>query len=307
MNDGEPDETPTLRTIGQLAQRVGLPVRTVRFWSDIGILPPTGRTNGNYRLYDDAAVLRCELVLTLRELGLGLEAIQQIMAEQTTLARVAAVHVAALDAEIRTLRLRRAVLSTVARRGSTLEEAVHMRKLAHLSVTERQRTLRDFVDRTFDGLALDADAETVREWMREIPDLLPDDPTADQVDAWIELADLVTDPAFTHRLRRMLTAESEDLLGYDLRPAVLELAGHALAEDITPDSPRGREIVDRIVETTRPSMREALADQLELLADPSLERFWTLTAVLQGRDPGPTAIPAFRWLISGLRSAIAVP
>ncbi len=41
MNDrGEP------LTIGQLARRTGVPVRTIRFWSDIGLIPPTERTAG---------------------------------------------------------------------------------------------------------------------------------------------------------------------------------------------------------------------------------------------------------------------
>ena len=49
-----------------------MPARTIRYWSDIGVLPPTGRSNGCYRLYDAARVARLELIRTLRELGLGL-------------------------------------------------------------------------------------------------------------------------------------------------------------------------------------------------------------------------------------------
>ncbi|MDR6319230.1 MerR family transcriptional regulator [Actinoplanes couchii] len=296
-----------LRSIGQLARRVGLPVGTVRFWSDTGILPPTQRSSGGFRLYDDAAVLRCELVLTLRELGLGLESIQEILAGQTTLARVAEVHVAALDAEMRTLRLRRAVLSTVARRGSTPEEALHLRKLVHLSVVERQRILEDSVDRTFAGTESDGDGSTVRDWMREICGTLPSEPTVEQVDAWVELADLVTDPEFEQRLRQMLTDDTDADLGYDLRPAVMQRAGHALAEGITPGSAQGREIVDRIVGPAPPSVRHALGLRLELLADESLERFWALAGVLQGHRPGPSAIPAFQWLIAGLHTETASP
>ncbi|MEU8661788.1 MerR family transcriptional regulator [Actinoplanes philippinensis] len=297
-------DQPTLRTIGQLARRAGLPVRTVRFWSDAGILPPAGRSHGNFRLYDDTAVLRCELVRTLRELGLGLETIRQVLAGRTSLAQVAEVHVAALDAEISTLRLRRAVLSTVARRGSTPQEVTRMRDLIDLSAAERRRILQDFVDRTFAGLTLDSDGEVVRAWMREIPALLPDDPTDEQADAAIELAGLVTDPAFTGRLRRILAEPADELrhLSYDLRPVVLEHAGRALADGITPESHRAAAVVDRIIEPTLPGLRESLADRLELLADPALERFWTLAAVLQGRSPGPSAIPAFRWLITAVRA-----
>jgi hypothetical protein len=34
------DDATTMLTIGQLAQRTGLPVRTIRYWSDIGAVPP---------------------------------------------------------------------------------------------------------------------------------------------------------------------------------------------------------------------------------------------------------------------------
>ena len=37
-------------TIGELAKRTGLPVTTIRFYSDEGLLPPIDRTNAGYRL-----------------------------------------------------------------------------------------------------------------------------------------------------------------------------------------------------------------------------------------------------------------
>ncbi|MFR9723708.1 MerR family DNA-binding transcriptional regulator [Streptomyces sp. MS19] len=45
-----------LLTIGGPARRTGLSVRTVRFWSDEGLVPPTGRSPAGYRLYDAAAL-----------------------------------------------------------------------------------------------------------------------------------------------------------------------------------------------------------------------------------------------------------
>ena len=44
-----------LFTIGQLADRTGLAVRTIRFWSDAGLVTPAGRSAGGYRLYDAEA------------------------------------------------------------------------------------------------------------------------------------------------------------------------------------------------------------------------------------------------------------
>lgn len=37
--------------IGELARLTGLQVKTIRFWSDEGLVPPDGRTPASYRLY----------------------------------------------------------------------------------------------------------------------------------------------------------------------------------------------------------------------------------------------------------------
>ncbi len=53
-------------TIGQLAARTGLSVRTLRFYADAGVLPEAGRTESGYRLFGPDAVARARLVRTLR-------------------------------------------------------------------------------------------------------------------------------------------------------------------------------------------------------------------------------------------------
>ena len=133
MEDDEP-----LLSIGELAKRTGLPVRTIRFWSDAGVLPPAARTGSGRRLYDTACVARLELVVTLRELGLGLPDVRRVLDGQVSIAEVAAVHLQALDAQIRALRLHRAVLAVVVKRAAGKEEMTLMNKLARMSVAERR-------------------------------------------------------------------------------------------------------------------------------------------------------------------------
>ena len=146
------DDGSLLLTIGQLASRTGLAVRTIRYWSDIGTVPPAGRSSGGHRLYDAESVARLELVRTLRELGLGLEEVRQVLAQEATVADVAAARVVALDAQIRSLRLTRAVLSAVARRHPGTEEMTLMNKLARLSAAERRQIIEDFIAEVFTGL-----------------------------------------------------------------------------------------------------------------------------------------------------------
>jgi DNA-binding transcriptional MerR regulator len=137
-NDG------TLLTIGELARRVGVPVRTIRFWSDSGLVPPAARTDGDRRLYDAECVARLELVTTLRELGVSLASVRSVLDGQATAAAVAAVHLEALDTEISVLRLRRAVVAAVVKRSADGMEMGMINKLARLSAAERRQIIDDF-------------------------------------------------------------------------------------------------------------------------------------------------------------------
>ncbi|GGL11221.1 MerR family transcriptional regulator [Sphaerisporangium melleum] len=298
MSDGT-----ELYTVGQIARRTGLSVHTIRFWSDSGLIVPTGRSAGGYRLYDAAAIARFDLVRALRELGIGLEDVQKILARQTTVAQVAEVHAQALDAEIRALKIRRAVLRTIAERGGTTEETMMTHKLAHLSATQRQQIIDKFIENTFSGIPLDDDAQVIAKWMRELPDELPDDPTPRQIDAWIELADLVNSQNFRQRLRRIALSSASSVAssyGYELRSLTLQHAGRAITESIPPNSTEGRAVLNLIIPPDKRG--DELQQWLETIADPQVERYWHLMAVLNGREPAPSAMPAFTWLIAAMHA-----
>ncbi|GJF32109.1 hypothetical protein KNE206_48090 [Kitasatospora sp. NE20-6] len=76
---------------------------------------------------------RLDLVRTLRDLGFDLSVIRQVLDREVSVPRIAAAHADALEVQIRTLRLRRAVLLAVAGKGSAPEEAGLVHKLAKLS------------------------------------------------------------------------------------------------------------------------------------------------------------------------------
>jgi DNA-binding transcriptional MerR regulator len=295
-------EQPELYTIGQVARAVGVPARTIRFWCDADVLAPTGRSANGYRRYDAAAVARLDLVRTLRELGLSLAEIRAVLRGRTSVAEVASAHAAALDTQIRVLRLRRAVLRVVAVRGSDIKETKLMSDLARLSAGERQQIIDEFVDRTFAGVAPDAPAMGIARRMRAMPAELPDDPSAEQVDAWIELAGLVADEEFQRRVRRMVLAgdQTGPADGPDYS-AVVEHAGRAVAGGVDPTSAEGRGVLDRIVPpATSAAERERLRGQLETFADERVERYWQLVGILNGRPPFAPTVPAFQWVIAAL-------
>ena len=75
-------ETPTRRVynIEQVATRTGLTKRTLRYYEEVGLLPPTGRTEGNYRLYSEDDIQHLERIKKLRDLlGFSLAEIREIL------------------------------------------------------------------------------------------------------------------------------------------------------------------------------------------------------------------------------------
>ncbi|ADD44732.1 MerR family transcriptional regulator [Stackebrandtia nassauensis] len=296
-----------LFTIGELARRTGLAVRTIRFWSDEGVVPETTRSATGYRLYDAEAVARLDLVKTLRELGLDLEKVREVLHRQATVADVAAAHARALDVEIRTLKVRRAVLRSVAHRNSSTEEMRIMHKMAKLSAAERQQLLDEFVEKTFEGVSPQAPGAKIAQGMRTLPAELPDDPSPEQVDAWVELAELVSDKDFQARVRQMAVAGDTDepQAGPPYDPEQFaEATGIALAENVDPASARGRELLDRLFDAgLAGDERRKLADDLETFTDRRVERYWSLLGVLNGWPGRPSMVQAMEWVIAALRAS----
>lgn len=71
--------------IGQLAERVGLSLRTVRYYEETGLLEPARRTDGGFRLYTDEHVARLELIKRMKPLGFTLEQMRELLDARDTL------------------------------------------------------------------------------------------------------------------------------------------------------------------------------------------------------------------------------
>lgn len=67
-----------LMTIGTLSRRTGVPVKLLREYEDAGLIYTAGRSEGNYRLFDDEALWCVGVIKTLRGLGLTLAEIGEL-------------------------------------------------------------------------------------------------------------------------------------------------------------------------------------------------------------------------------------
>ena len=123
-----------------------------------------------------------------------------------------------------------------------------MHKLAKLSEDERRRLIGDFLDTAFGGLDADTEFAGI---MRSMTPELPDNPEAEQVEAWVELAELSQDPDFRGVMRRMAEQHAAErgpgrhpVLRRDSAAMVRDQAGaRALAAGIDPASPQADPVV----------------------------------------------------------------
>jgi DNA-binding transcriptional MerR regulator len=78
VSAGNGHSTPGLR-IGQVAAFSGMPVKTIRFYCDQGLIKPAMRSAGGYRLFDDSIYAELSLIRTLRAMDVPLPELQRIM------------------------------------------------------------------------------------------------------------------------------------------------------------------------------------------------------------------------------------
>ncbi|WP_310715384.1 MerR family transcriptional regulator [Streptomyces lydicus] len=303
----------TLYSIGELARRTGLTVKTIRFYSDRGIVAPADRTHAGYRRYAPDAVARLALVRTLRELGLGLDMIRRVVDQELSLSDVAAEHAVALDVQISVLRMRRAVLTAAATREPTPKEMALMHQLATLSAAERRRLIDGFLDAVFAGLPGGGRHVAVR---RSMTPELPATPTDEQVRAWMELAELSLDPDFRAGVRRLVEAHAVGAPDGaptpprpDLVTAARELAGPAVAAGISPDSPQADPVVAALTARCalvhdRPDDAELhrwMLHRLEAASDPRRDRYLQLLALINDWPAPERLAPVLDWSATALR------
>ncbi|NJQ03537.1 MerR family transcriptional regulator [Streptomyces zingiberis] len=86
-------------SIQDVARQAGTTSRTLRHYGEIGLLPPSRVGDNGYRYYDRSALIRLQRILLLRELGLGLPAIAEVLAGQRDESAALRTHLRLLEQE----------------------------------------------------------------------------------------------------------------------------------------------------------------------------------------------------------------
>jgi DNA-binding transcriptional MerR regulator len=303
-----------LLTIGALARATGIPVKTIRHYSDAGVLPPAHRTDSSYRLYREADRARLEVIRLLRSLDFDLPTISALLTRRRTVRQSLRAQLGAVDGKLRALRRTRAVLAR-AEASPTDDGALaaleRLHAVAVLDVAERGAVLRQTMERHLEGVPAD------RTWQSRLWDVafkdLPDDLSDAQWSALVELIDLVQDEDFGQRLADQGRSYWTKVKPGDPRARVglarLELlAARAADRQASPESARSRRLTRRFVALSaraagRRPTRAFERWMLEQASkhDARAERFWILVAIIRGWPAQPRpGVRAYRWLFAAL-------
>ncbi len=67
------------KQIGQIAKESGVPIKTIRYYEELGLLQAIARTEGGYRLFDAGVLTRLDFIKRAQSLGLSLAEIKEFL------------------------------------------------------------------------------------------------------------------------------------------------------------------------------------------------------------------------------------
>src|SRR5262249_39906464 len=112
-------------TIGELSERTGVNIETIRYYERIGLLPPPPRSAGRHRLYEGEHRQRLAFIRRARELGFSLDQVRALLALSgkhglvcDEVKAITDAHIADVRHKIRDLRKLERILSDLAARCS---------------------------------------------------------------------------------------------------------------------------------------------------------------------------------------------
>ncbi|MBT2387640.1 MerR family transcriptional regulator [Streptomyces sp. ISL-11] len=294
-------------SIGELAEHAGVTVKTVRFYSDRGLLPEAARSSGGHRRYGPEALDRLRLIRSLRTLDLPVPEVSRVLDQEDALEDVIAGQLRELGSRLTALRWREAALQLL-QDCDPEERADRLRLIGAMSTPPSTVPLARF----WRGwLPPRLPARLVSAILDQAIPQLPAAPTPAQVLAFARMHALVSGPCVGDGPCRPAVHRPEG--GY--RPAVLY---DGLAEAFALAAPHLRarrpphegEALDCFVATHARSsgMRDTLDFRRRLggllATEPRIDRYWELAAELSGPSE-PTPGAAHDWLNTALNSQIA--
>lgn len=215
--------------IGALAEAAGVSVKTVRYYSDGGLLPVSSRSAGGHRRYDESALEVLLTIRRLRALGLSLPEAAAVVREEVSLEDALAAQQDAVERQLAELRWRSAGLRAVRSAAADPE------RLRLLGGAIQHAPGRDaFADFWRRVLPVRLPARLRSAIIEAAMPELPEQPTARQALAYAELYALAGDRALAAEVRATEPACYNATLLYQGLGEAYPLAAAELADGAAP-------------------------------------------------------------------------
>lgn len=172
----------------------GLPVKTIRYYSDSGLLPVTERSTGGHRRYGPEALKRLRLIRQLRSLELPIAVITEIVTGERSLSDLMTSELLSTQQRLSQLRWRQATLEA-------LDDCPPDVRLQRLQILSRVQKLPEAQQALTDHWTRSLPTAMPKRWHDRMVTMLsptpPGDPSATSALAYAELHLLVATPDFT--------------------------------------------------------------------------------------------------------------
>ncbi len=173
MTDNERAIPAGYMTVGEIAKKMGVTVRTLQYYDREGLFPPSAQSEGGRRLYTDKDMVRLHQILSLRHLGFSLSDIKNRLIPLDTPGEVADV----LSEQANMIRekiasLKESLREIEALRGEVVKmQSVDFKKYADIIVNLQMKNeyywlIKHFDDQTLDHIRTRFDKESGQAFMK---------------------------------------------------------------------------------------------------------------------------------------------
>jgi DNA-binding transcriptional MerR regulator len=310
-----------LYTIGAVAKLTGVAIKTIRYYTDINLLPPTRRTEARFRLYSTEDIWQLQLIRVLRQLEFSLEEIKAIIGGNLSTSTAIDWQLEAVARHIHHLQRVQEVLQQAKETRQQPEQALRTLYDLGIALSENATERSRFVTEKLHMLV--AQANLPDEWreqmLRQFTWQSPDTFTAKQIAAWTEIVSILNDPAFAEDALHFNSpappqaTSNMDIAEYNQQVlALIQQAQAAALRGDSGESEAGQRLAQswaRLIagstgQTITSEFLRELSAQVSTYHSAHMQHFWTLMASLSGWEAPPSYEEGFNLLAAGLRSLI---
>lgn len=304
--------------IGEVAKLTKVPVKTIRYYADIGLLPPAEVAESGYRRYTATEIWQLELIRTLRATGFSIEDIRGVLRGDVPVATAIDWQLDALGVQIRQLTRMREILQQARASADPDEALCYLHRLGaaqRLDVEERRRFLERLVGTAV--LGPDAPPAWRDQLVGSLTAQLPEELSVEQAAAWAELHELLEDPAFTATMQERVApfwefVRTQEVDADRWHERMLDIGRRALAAldgGATPESPETQVIVadyaalfaGALGQPCTPEFVRGFAATMSRSIDGRSRRLEELVAILRSDGPARCQARANQLILAGLQ------